>query len=159
MAGPEASEVTLFAEPGASWRPLLWGPAFGLAGYLLELVTPGPEHVVGWVVVGLVLLVVAAVWVYARRQFLAVRLTTSRLWHGKEELPVDRIAAVTDVGAPAGARVLGGGWSVPRKYDQVPIRLDDDSVVLAWARDGTSLASALRRLVEAPDAGAADAGA
>jgi hypothetical protein len=52
------------------------------------------------------------------------------------------------VGTPVGARVLGGGWSVPRKYDELPVKLDDGTVVLAWARDVEALKAALGRLVE-----------
>ena len=62
-----------------------------------------------------------------------------------------RIAAVDGVPAPTRARVLGGGWTVPRRYCEVPLRLDDDTVVLAWARDGDGLLDALRDLV-APSA-------
>jgi hypothetical protein len=51
-----------------------------------------------------------------------------------------------------GGRVLGGGWTVPRKYDELPLRLDDGTVVLAWARDGEALRSALSRVVDPPDA-------
>jgi hypothetical protein len=81
-----------------------------------------------------------------------VRVTRGALWQGREQLAVSRIAVVTDLGAPVGARVLGGGWTVPRKYDELPLRLDDGTVVLAWARDGEALRSALSRVVDPPDA-------
>ena len=61
---------------------------------------------------------------------------------------MSRIAAVTDVGAPAGARVLGGGWTAPKGTGEVPLRLSDQSVVLAWALDPVALAEELRELVE-----------
>lgn len=142
-------QATLYREPGAGGAPLFWGPAFALAGYLIELAIGGPTHAIAWVLVGLALLVVLAVWVYSRRKFLAVRLTTTHLWQGREALPVARIAAVDDVGSPLGVKVLGGGWSAPRKYDELPLRLDDGSVVLAWARDGDALREALHRVVRA----------
>jgi hypothetical protein len=144
-------EPVLFAEAGASWWPLLWGPLFAVVGVVLELTT-GAVHWLQWFVVAMVLLGGAAVWVSARRKVYLVRLTTGTLTQGRETLAVDRIAAVTDVGAPVGARILGGGWTAPRKTTEVPVRLTDDTVVLAWARDGAALADALRRLVE-PEAG------
>jgi hypothetical protein len=78
---------------------------------------------------------------------MSVKLTRAALWQGREALEVQRIAEVTDVGAPVGARVLGGGWSVPRKYDELPLKLDDGTVVLAWARDVQALQAALGRVI------------
>ncbi len=147
----EPGEPVLFTEHGSSWWPLLWGPLFAAAGILLE-VTTGPVHWLAWFVVGGGLFGGAVVWVSARRKVYLVRLTTGSLTQGRERLAVGRIAAVTDVGAPAGVRVLGGGWAIPRKTTAVPVRLDDDTVALAWARDDEGLREALRRLVE-PEAG------
>lgn len=141
-----AGEPVLFAEHGSSWWPLLWGPAFALAGLVLE-VTTGAVHWLQWFVVAVVLFGGAAVWVSARRKVYLVRLTPETLTQGRETLPVADLAAVDDVGAPTGVRILGGGWSVPRKTEAVPVRLTDDSVVLAWARDPEGLRDALRRLV------------
>ena len=44
--------VLLYRESGSSWWPILWGPAFALAGYLIELIT-GPASVALWTIVGL----------------------------------------------------------------------------------------------------------
>jgi hypothetical protein len=140
----------LFAEHGSSWWPLLWGPAFAAIGIVLE-VTTGAVHWLQWFVVATVLLGGSAVWVSARRKVYLVRLTPGYLTQGRERLDVDKIAAVDDVGAPAGARILGGGWAVPRKTTAVPVRLTDDSVVLAWARDVEALTEAMRRLVAPGD--------
>lgn len=137
----------LYAEPGSSRWPLLWGPAFAALGAGLEALT-GPVHTVQWLVVGIGLFGVFALWVNARRKVYRVQLTPLVLRQGREELAVKEIARVTDVGASPGARVLGGGWSVPRKTFEVPVRLDDDSTVLAWARDDDALKAALARLVE-----------
>lgn len=141
-------DTTVYSEPGAGVAPLLWGPGFAVVGYVVELVTPGPVHTWGWVVVGVLLFVPAAMWVYARRKFMAVCVTDLHLYQGRESLEVARISSVTDVEAPVGARVLGGGFTTPRKHDEVPVRLDDDTVVLAWARDGDELRTALQRVVE-----------
>ncbi|WP_290054525.1 hypothetical protein [Amycolatopsis solani] len=139
----------LYAESGVSWGAVLWGPVFAVAGALFELVTGGPVHVVGWLLVGAGLCVITAPWVYARRRFLSLEVTTKQLRQGREQVPADQLASVTDVGAPVGARVLGGGWSVPRKYDSLPVELADGTVVLAWAKDVEALRDALDRLVRA----------
>lgn len=146
MTTPDDSALVLYAEPGSSLWPVLWGPGFALAGALVELAS-GPVHVIAWVVVGIVLAGLAFIWVQARRRVCAVRLTTSALTQGRESLGVDDLAAVDDVGASVGARVLGGSWSVPRKFTEVPVKLTDGSTVLAWARDGEALREALSRLL------------
>jgi hypothetical protein len=139
---------TVYREVGARGTTLLSGPLFALAGYLLELLAGDRPHLVTWVCVALGLLAFTALWVYARRRFLAVRVTAGALWQGRECLPVARIVELDDVGAPAGTRVLGGGWSAPRTYEQLPLRLDDGTVVLAWARDAGALRHALRSVME-----------
>ncbi|WP_410587028.1 hypothetical protein [Amycolatopsis sp. lyj-23] len=141
--------MRLYAESGVSWGAIAWGPVFALVGALAELVTGGPVHVVGWLLVGVGLCVITMPWVYARRRFLSLEVTTEQLRQGREKVPAAEIASVTDVGAPVGARVLGGGWSVPRKYDSLPVRLADDTVALAWAKDIEALRDALDRLVRA----------
>lgn len=101
-----------------------------------------------WLLVGGALAAAAAIWVYGRRRLVSVRLTPAELVQGREELAISRIAAVTDVGAPVGARVLGGSWTVPKGTGEVPLRLEPDEVVLAWAKDPEALSAALARLVE-----------
>jgi len=135
-----------YVEAGSSWWPVLWGPIFALVGAGVEATT-GPVHAIAWTVVGLGLAVVAVVWVQARRKICSVQLTGDTLHQGREELPVERIAEVEDVGPPLGARVLGGGWTVPKRFTEVPLRLRDGSVVLAWAKNPDALRAALRPLV------------
>ena len=144
MTDPDAP--VLFAEPGSSFWPLLWGPIFAVLGAAVEAMS-GRVHTVAWPLVGLALAGIAAVWVASRRRVLCVRLTTKTLTQGQETLTVERIAEVDEVGTPVGARVLGGGWAVPRKFTEVPVRLDDGTVVLAWALDGEGLRAALAGLV------------
>ncbi len=150
MTTPDDSAPVLYAEPGSTLWPVLWGPAFAVLGALVELAS-GPVHVLAWTLVGVVLAGLATVWVQARRRVCAVRLTTAALTQGRESVEVGKLAAVDDVGASAGARVLGGGWSVPRKFTEVPVLLTDGSSVLAWARDGDALRAALSRLLAGRD--------
>lgn len=142
------SEPVLYSERGSSWWPVLWGPAFAAVGLVVEVLSPGPAHPVMWLLFGGVMAAAAAIWAHGRRRLVSVRLTPVELALGREVLEVERIAAVTDVGAPVGARALGGGWGAPKGTVEVPVRLDDDEVVLAWAKDSEALVSALTRLVE-----------
>ncbi|MBB4911836.1 hypothetical protein [Actinophytocola algeriensis] len=136
----------LYAEPGSTRWPLLWGPAFAGIGAGVEALS-GPVHTVAWLIVGIGLFGIFALWTNVRRKVYRVELTPAELRQGRETLPVKDIQQVTDVGAAPGAKILGGGWSVPRKTYEVPLRLDDGSTVLAWARDDDALKAALARLV------------
>ncbi len=161
-----------YEEPAASWWALLFGPGFALAGILFEAFTPGPILWPVWLIAALALSGFTAMWVYARRRYAVVRLTSEVLRQGEETLPVERIAAIAnehdehhehdgdadtedteavtrDAEPPRVSRVLGGGLAAPRKYDELPLRLDDGTVVLAWARDGHALRTALRELLSA----------
>lgn len=142
----EAEAPVLFAEPGSTWWPVLWGPAFAVLGAGVEALA-GPVHTIAWVLVGAGLAGGAAVWVNARRRLLSVRLTPATLVQGRETLAVHSIERVEEADQLMGARVLGGGWAVPRKFTGIPVQLDDGSTVLAWARDGDGLRAALRDLV------------
>jgi hypothetical protein len=140
-------ERVLYEEVGSTRWPLLWGPAFAAVGAGTEALT-GPVHVVAWLLIGIALFGGSALWVNARRKVYRVELTPTQLKQGRETIDTETITKVTDVGASPGARVLGGGWTAPRKTTEVPIRLADDTVVLAWALDGEALQAALTRLVE-----------
>ncbi|MGH3628657.1 MAG: hypothetical protein ACRDRL_14635 [Sciscionella sp.] len=146
-AAPDGSP-TVYAEPGSSWWPLLWGPAFALVGALVEVGT-GPVHVLGWVIVGIGLAAVTAVWVIARRRNCAVTLTPTELIQGEETLPLDRVAGLSEVEVAYGMRVLGGGYSVPKRYHPVALLLTDDTTAVAWARDAEALRAALRARIPA----------
>jgi hypothetical protein len=88
--------------------------------------------------------------VYARRRVCSVQLTPFALHQGRQVLPVRSIAGVDEVGTPIGVRVLGGGWVPPRGTTGVPLRLDDGSVMLGWARYPERLRDALRALLDQP---------
>ncbi|TLW93985.1 hypothetical protein FFT09_09820 [Saccharomonospora piscinae] len=142
----ESTDVR-YHEPGASGWALTWGPLFALLGYGGELLAGGPTTPLLWLLTGAGLGALSALWVYARRRFLRVRLTPAELWQGTECLPLDRVAGLDETEAPFGTRVLGGGLSAPRRYAEVALRLDDDSVVVAWAKDGRALREALRAVL------------
>ncbi|WP_026197909.1 DUF3093 family protein [Sciscionella marina] len=135
-----------YEHPGARWWPVSFGPGFAAAGLLLELLT-GPVNVWLWLIVAAVLAGCIALWVRARRAVCSVRLTAEELRIGSETLAVERIRAVDEVDVPDGARVLGGLWAVPKRFAEVPLLLEDGTVVLAWAREGDRLRDALRALV------------
>ncbi|SDY58670.1 hypothetical protein SAMN05421504_10637 [Amycolatopsis xylanica] len=140
------SDEDRYREQAVSWLALIWGPVFALVGYLTELIGGGPRHGLTWIGVGLGLALITLPWAYARRRYLTVRVTRLELWQGREALPLGQIKELDDVGTPVGARVLGGGWTVPRKYDELPIRLEDGTVVLAWAKDVEALRDALNEV-------------
>lgn len=141
-------QPVLYAEPGSTWWPVLWGPIFAVVGALVELTT-GPVHTLAWVLVAFGFAGAAAIWVNARRKVCSVELTPVTLRQGRETLDVAKIAAADEeVGTPVAARILGGGWAVPRKFEAVPLKLDDGTGVVAWARDGEALRAALRELIE-----------
>lgn len=135
-----------YAHPGARWGTVLFGPLFAGAGLLLEYLT-GPVRIWLWLAVAVLLTGSVALWVAGRRRMCAVRLTEQELRVGGETVPVHEIAAVHEDEVPDGARVLGGVWTVPRRFTEVPLRLVDGAVVLAWARDADRLRARLRELV------------
>ncbi|MFE2757164.1 hypothetical protein ACFXGA_34730 [Actinosynnema sp. NPDC059335] len=145
-------QPTLYAEPGASWWPLLWGPVFAALGLGVEALT-GSTRPLLWVFVALLLLLPTALWVQGRRRLYAVRLTPVALHQGREELPMRDVAAVEGVEPRSGAKVLGGGWTLPRGTEPVPVRLADGTVVTGWARDADALRAAMARLVSTRDGG------
>lgn len=152
----EAADDVRYEETAASWWWLLFGPGFAAAGILVEVVTQGPVLYPVWLVAGVALTGFTAMWVYARKRYVVVLLTRSTLRQGQETLPVERIAGLADADDKPGgmqvvhaSRVLGGGMAAPRKYDELLLRLDDGTVVLAWARDGAALREALRELLSA----------
>lgn len=142
------TEPVLYAERGSSWWPVLWGPAFALLGWGVELLSPGRVQPGLWLFVAAALGVATLVWTHGRRRVCSVLLTPEQLSQGREQLDVSRIAAVREVGTPVGARVLGGSMTVPKGRAEVPVRLVDDRVVLAWAADPEALRAALVRLLE-----------
>jgi hypothetical protein len=119
---------------------------FAALGMGVEALT-GPTRPALWLLVALLLFLPTTLWVQGRRRLYAVRLTPVALHQGREELPVREIDQVEDVEPRAGAKVLGGAWSVPRGTDPVPIRLTDGTVVMGWARDADALRTEVAKLL------------
>lgn len=153
----EDARSVLYEEAGATPWGLLWAPGLALAGIGFDLVLGIPPHFLGWGIAGGLLLFFLGLWVYARRRFLRVRVTVTHVQQGEEWLPVSRIASIeadsrSDDGqrssiGPVDTRVLGGSWTVPRKYEELLLRLDDGTLVLAWAKDVEAMGSALRSVL------------
>ncbi|MEU4444324.1 hypothetical protein AB0K14_18715 [Actinosynnema sp. NPDC050801] len=139
-------QPTLYTERGATWWPLLWGPVFAALGLGVEAMT-GATRPLLWLFVVLLLFVPTALWVNGRRRIYEVRLTPVALHQGREELPIRDVEAVEGVEPRAGARVLGGGWTLPRGTEAVPIRLTDGTVVTGWARDADALRTGIAKLL------------
>lgn len=141
-----------YREPGASWWPVVSGPALAAVGLLAELIAGGRTHLLGWLVLAALAAITAVVPVNARRRLATVRVTPVAVHFGQEALPLADLAEVDDVGAPVGAPVLGGFAAVPSRTREVPLRLVDGRTVVGWARDPDSLRAALRETLDRPPA-------
>ncbi|WP_158845183.1 hypothetical protein [Saccharothrix deserti] len=139
-------QPTLYAEPGTSWWPLLWGPVFAALGLGVEALT-GSTRPLLWFFVALLLFLPTTLWVQGRRRIYAVRLTPVALHQGREELSIRDVESVEGVEPRSGAKVLGGGWTLPRGTEAVPIRLTDGTVVMGWARDADALRTEMAKLL------------
>ncbi|MGM1062564.1 hypothetical protein [Saccharothrix sp. Mg75] len=139
-------QPTVYAEPGASWWPLLWGPVFALLGLGVEALTDAFRPVL-WSLVAVALFLPTLLWVQGRRRLYAVRLTPVALHAGREELQLRDVAEVEGVEPRSGAPILGGGWTLPRGTEAVPLKLVDGRVVTAWARDADALRAEVAALL------------
>lgn len=144
-----------YVEPGGSWRPF-W-LVVGVLGLLAvgDLLLPGPDLPPLVRVVALVAVPgVVAIGCLTARRVWTVRVDADGLAVGREQVPLRDVdlAALreADVGADAGAPVLGGGWSLPRGRTGLPLRLADGRTVLVPTRDPAALRAAL--LGGVPDA-------
>lgn len=148
-----SDQDVLFAEPGARWRSLAWGPVVCLVALVIELFT-GP--VVHWLALSLFAVLLAGftyVQVSAARRHVSVELTRSHLRQGTETVEIGDIESVLP---PAvyedgdfepkkweSARVLGELSGVPRRRRGIGVRLVGGVLVQAWAKDDDGLRSAL----------------
>ncbi|WP_433606891.1 hypothetical protein [Prescottella agglutinans] len=152
--GPSEPDA-LFDEPGARWRTVAYGPAFCVVALVIELLTGPVVHWFALTLFAAILAGIVYVQVAAARRHVSVSLTDTTLRQGAEELPVAEIAAVLPEADPYGdepqpwesARSLGELSGVPRRRKAIGLRLQDGSLVQAWARDDEGLREQLTRAV------------
>lgn len=141
-----------YQEPGASWRPLWITLALLAVAVLLDVLLPGPDHVLAWLFVIPLVAGVFALSVLAGRRVWSVEIDEDDLRVGQDRLALNAIDAAHlqamadggDVGgAETGAQVLGGGWSVPKGRVGLALRRTDGASLLVPTRDPDSLRRAL----------------
>ncbi|MCX4098774.1 hypothetical protein [Nocardia sp. alder85J] len=150
-----------FAEPGARWRSVAYGPVLCLVVAILELVLSSRVHWFGLVFCAALLAGFVALQVVAGRRHISVELTDTTLREGTEVLPLERIAAVLPERDPdswddeewESARALGELSGVPRRRKSIGLRLQDGGLVQAWARDHRRLRAELGATLGRPATG------
>jgi hypothetical protein len=160
-AEPHDEAVVRFAEPGARWRTVAYGPILCLLVVVLELVLGSRVHWFGLAFCAVLLAGFVWLQVVAGRRHISVELTDTALREGTEVLPLARIAAVLPARDPESwddeewesARALGELSGVPRRRKGIGLRLRDGSLVQAWARDHRQLRAELDAVLDHPDAG------
>ncbi|OLT48814.1 hypothetical protein BJF85_11675 [Saccharomonospora sp. CUA-673] len=129
---------------GASYWRIWLGPGLAALGALTQVLLGDRPHWLMWIITGVGLMWLNAVWVLARRRFLRVRVTDSVLVQGTERVPMSDIASVLTREPRQGTRVLGGGPAVPRGFEGVELKLTDRKHALAWSKDTETFTAALR---------------
>ena len=156
MSGLDAAAG--FAEPGARWRSVAWGPAFALLGVVVEVTTGAAVHGWAWLGAGLLLGGLTALQVRAARAHTSVAAGPTTLRQGQTELALAEVAhvhgpsartALDDPWEPWETAPALGGPTVPRKRTGVGLALRDGRTVQAWARDDEGLRAALRARIPA----------
>jgi hypothetical protein len=145
----QIDESVRYVERAGSWRPVGAVAALCVVGYLVDLSLPGHRsHPLAWALALVGVGGVVGIGMYARAQFGSLTISDTTLRVGRESVPLSTVDAdyLRDEdagGPPVGARVLGGGWSVPRGRVALPVRLTDGTVVLVPCRDGAAVRAAL----------------
>jgi hypothetical protein len=157
---PTSADAVTFAEPGARWRAVAYGPILCLIVLVVELASGWHSHWLTLLIFALVLGAVVVVQVTAARQHVSVELTPTSLRNGTETLALGEIVEVLPERDPAdrselpweAARTLGELADVPRRRRAIGLRLhtpdSDDVLVRAWARDDRALRAALAATLE-----------
>ncbi|GAA5101200.1 hypothetical protein [Nocardia iowensis] len=148
----------LFAEPGARWRTVAYGPILCLIIFILELVTGSSVHWFALLFCGSLIAIFVVLQVIAGRRHVSVELTDTALREGTETLPLTSIAAVLperdddswDDEDWESARALGELSGVPRRRTGIGLRLSDGTLVQAWAKDHRALRAALSTAIGQP---------
>lgn len=155
-----ADQTPLFAEPGARWRVVAYGPVLCLAVLVVELIGGHKTHPVTLVVLAALLAGIVSVQVLAARSHISVELTATTLRNGTETIELSTIAEVLPERDAAdrrelaweSARALGELSGVPRRRTGIGLRLTDDELVQTWARDHRGLRAALTAVIQEADA-------
>ncbi len=145
----------LFAEPGARWRSVAYGPVLCVIVLILELATGAQPHWFALIFCAAAIGGFVALQVVAGQRHVSVELTSERLRQGTEILPLSNIAAVLperdeddwDDLDWESARALGELHGVPRRRTGIGLQLRDGALVQAWARDHRGLRAALETAV------------
>ncbi|MEV6556196.1 hypothetical protein AB0M22_10825 [Nocardia sp. NPDC051756] len=154
---PDDSGV-LFAEPGARWRTVAYGPILCLIIFVVELTTGSSVHWFALLFCGSLIAMFVVLQVIAGQRHVSVELTDSTLRDGTETLPLSSIDAVLperdedawDDEDWEEARALGELSGVPRRRTGIGLRLTDGSLVQAWAKDHRTLRATLTTAIGQP---------
>lgn len=161
-APPEKSGV-LFAEPGARWRSVTYGPILCLLVLVLEIATGAQVHWFALLFCASAIAGFVALQVVAGQRHVSVELTADTLRQGTETVPLSTVAQVLperdedtwDDLDWESARALGELHGVPRRRTGIGLKLRGGTLVQAWARDHRGLRAALETAVPAAQTGAA----
>lgn len=159
MSEAGAPAAVLFAEPGARWRTIAYGPALCGIILVLELIRGGDVHWFGLVFCAVLLGGFVWLQVIAGRRHISVELTADTLREGTEVVSLGDIAEVLpepdeqswDDEDWESARALGELTGVPRRRKGFGLKLRDGSLVQAWARDHRTLRAELTAALERRD--------
>ncbi|MFI6046045.1 hypothetical protein ACIA8C_30765 [Nocardia sp. NPDC051321] len=151
MTEGRADSGVLFAEPGARWRTVAYGPILCVIILVIELATGSSVHWFALVFCGSLIAMFVVLQVIAGQRHVSVELSESALRDGTETLPLSSIEAVLperdedswDDEDWEEARALGELSGVPRRRTGIGLRLADGSLVQAWAKDHRTLRTAL----------------
>ncbi|MFD4294354.1 hypothetical protein ACFWPA_07070 [Rhodococcus sp. NPDC058505] len=144
-----------FVEPGGRWRTVALGPLLCLIVLIGDLFIGAGVHVAGLSLFAVLLAALVWVQVKAARTHASVEVTPTTLRCGTETLALADIAEVLPDADPYAddlqpwetAPPLGELSGVPRRRTGIGLRLTDDRLVRAWARDGEGLRSVLEAAV------------
>ncbi len=150
----------LYAEPGARWRSVAYGPLLCLVVLILELVTAAQVHWFALIFCAALIAGFVVLQVIAGQRHVSVELTPATLREGTETLPLAAIDAVLperdedawDDEDWESARSLGELSGVPRRRRGIGLRLVGGELVQAWAKDHRGLRVALTEALGGTDA-------
>lgn len=148
-AAADTGEV-LFAEPGARWRAVAYGPLICALLLVAELAAGVTPHWFALVFCAVLITAFAVLQIYAARTHVSVEVAGGVLRNGTETTPIRSIAAVlpADSDEPwEDGRALGELTGVPRRRTAVGLRRTDGELVRTWAKDHRALRAALTEAI------------